>query len=132
METEEYFENYTRFIDSVTADVSKHDELFLPHFQELSAKLNGNFNRLDNAISGLAGESGEVLDVWKKLKYHGLEFDEAKDRFIKELGDVCWYLFQTAYALNVPVNKIIEANIKKLKERHANGFSSEYLTKKGE
>lgn len=131
METKEYFKNYTAFVDSVTADISKHDELFLPHFQELSAKLNGNFTRLDNAVSGLAGESGEVLDVWKKLKFHGLEFDEAKERFIKELGDVCWYLFQAAYALNVPVDEIIDANIEKLKKRHAHGFSPEYMNKKG-
>ncbi len=131
MEIKEYFENYTKFIDSVTADISKHDEMFLPHFESLSAKLNGNFTRLDNAITGLVGESGEVLDVWKKTKYHGLEFKEAKERFIKELGDVCWYLFQTAYALGVPVNEIIDANIEKLKKRHANGFSSEYMHKKG-
>ena len=132
MTLKEYFENYTKFIDSVTAEISKHDELFLPHFQELSKKLNGNFTRLDNAITGLVGESGEVLDVWKKAKYHGLDFEEARSRFIKELGDVCWYLFQTAYALGVPVNEIIDANVEKLKQRHANGFSSAYMKKKGE
>jgi len=132
MDVKEYFENYTEFVDSVTADISKHDEMFLPRFEELSTKLNGNFTRLDNAITGLVGESGEVLDVWKKVKYHNLEFDEAKERFIKELGDVCWYLFQSAYALGVPVNEIIDANIEKLKKRHVNGFSSSYMHKKGD
>lgn len=132
MEVKEYFEDYTKFVDSVTADISKHDEMFLPHFKELSAKLNGNFTRLDNAVTGLVGESGEVMDVWKKVKYHGLEFDEAKVRFVKELGDVCWYLFQTAYALRIPVNELIDKNVEKLKERHANGFSSEYMRRKGE
>lgn len=131
MEVKRYFEEYTKFGDSVTADISKNDEMFLPHFEELSKKLNGNFTRLDNAVTGLVGESGEVMDVWKKVKYHSLEFDEAKERFVKELGDVCWYLFQTAYALGVPLDEIIDNNVKKLKQRHSHGFSAEYLHKKG-
>lgn len=132
METKEYFANYTRFVDSVTSDVSRKDELFVQRFNELSAKLNNNFSRLDNALTGLSSEAGEVLDLWKKVKYHGLDYNqETKDKFIKELGDVCWYLFQTAYALDVPVDEIIDTNINKLQQRHANGFSSEYMHKKG-
>ena len=50
--------------------------------------------------------------------------------FKKELGDVCWYLFQTAYALNMPMDEIIDGNIAKLKQRHAHGFSPEYMQQK--
>jgi len=131
MEVKEYFKNYTDFVDSVTADVSKNDEIFSARFHELSAALNGNYSRLDNAIAGLAGESGEVADLWKKIKYHGLTFDEeTKQKLKKELGDVCWYLFQTAYALNMPMEDIIDSNIEKLKQRHAHGFSSQYMQQK--
>lgn len=131
MEVQKYFAEYTAFIDSVTNETSKDDEIFAHRFRKLSKELNGNYSRLDNAIAGLAGESGEVADVWKKVKYHNLEYTpEVKDKFIKELGDVCWYLFQTAFALGVPVDEIIEQNIEKLKARHTNGFSSEYMKDK--
>ena len=131
MDVKEYFAEYTDFIDSVTNKTSKDDELFANRFQKLSQSLEGNYSRLDNAIAGLVGESGEVADVWKKVKYHDLEYTpEVKDKFIKELGDVCWYLFQTAFALKVPVDEIIRQNIEKLQKRHANGFSSEYMKDK--
>lgn len=131
MEVKEYFKNYTDFVDSVTAEVSKNDTVFAGRFQQLSAQLNGNYSRLDNAIAGLAGESGEVADLWKKIKYHSLEYnEETRQKLKKELGDVCWYLFQTAYALNMSMNEIIDGNIEKLKLRHAKGFSPEYLQQK--
>ena len=133
MEVKEYFKNYTDFVDSVTAEVSKNDTAFVARFQQLSAQLKGNFSRLDNAIAGLAGESGEVADLWKKIKYHSLEYnDETRQKMKKELGDVCWYLFQTAYALNMPMDEIIDGNVAKLKQRHVHGFSPEYMqSKKG-
>lgn len=131
MEVKEYFKNYTDFVDSVTADVSKNDVLFTERFKKLSAQLNGNYSRLDNAIAGLAGESGEVADLWKKIKYHDLAYDdETRQKLKKELGDVCWYLFQTAYALEMPMDEIIDGNIAKLKQRHAHGFSPEYMQQK--
>ena len=131
METKEYFDNYSLFVDGVTSEVSKNDKLFATRFQELSKQLKGNYSRLDSAVAGLAGEAGEVADVWKKIKFHSLEYNkETKDKFIKELGDVCWYVFQTALALEVPVEEIIDRNIEKLKTRHPNGFSAEYMQHK--
>ena len=131
MEEKEYFKYYSRFVDSVTSAISKDDELFIGRVHELSQKLNGNFSRLDNAIAGLAGEAGEVADVWKKIKYHNLEYNaETKDLFIKELGDVCWYLFLTALALDVPFEEIINRNIDKLKKRHPHGFSEAHMVEK--
>jgi hypothetical protein len=91
MEVKEYFKNYTDFVDSVTAEVSKNDALFETRFKQLSMQLNGNYSRLDNAIAGLAGESGEVADLWKKIKYHDLAYDdETRQKLKKELGDVCY------------------------------------------
>ncbi|MBR6355745.1 MAG: nucleoside triphosphate pyrophosphohydrolase family protein [Alphaproteobacteria bacterium] len=131
MEVKEYFKNYTDFVDSVTAEVSKNDAIFAERFKQLSTQLGGNYSRLDNAIAGLAGESGEVADLWKKIKYHDLAYDdETRQKLKKELGDVCWYLFQTAYALGMPMDEIIDGNIAKLKQRHAHGFSPEYMQHK--
>lgn len=127
-DTKKFFSDYSDFILSVTADVSKNDEIFTERFKILSEKLNGRFSRMDNSVAGLAGESGEVADMWKKIKFHGLEYnDETREKLIKELGDICWYLFSVADVLDVSMEEIIHKNIEKLKNRHAHGFSGEYI-----
>ena len=39
---------------------------------------------------GLIGESGELIDLWKKVKIDGHEVE--RERVIEEAGDVLWYL----------------------------------------
>lgn len=131
MKVEEYFTTYCNYVDSVTSETSRQDSLFAERMQELSKLLNGNFARFDNAVTGLAGEAGEVADVWKKIKFMGLEYNnETRDKLVKELGDVCWYLMSAATALGVPLEEIINQNIEKLKSRHPHGFSSAYMQHK--
>lgn len=131
MNVEEYFTTYCNYVDSVTSETSRQDSLFAERMQELSKLLKGNFARFDNAVTGLAGETGEVADVWKKIKFMGLEYnDETRDKLVKELGDVCWYMMSAATALGVPLEEIINQNIEKLKSRHPHGFSSAYMQHK--
>ncbi|MBO6281526.1 MAG: nucleoside triphosphate pyrophosphohydrolase family protein [Alphaproteobacteria bacterium] len=131
MEVKDYFADYSSFIDAVTSDTAKNDALFQTHLKDLSNKLHGNYGRLDHAVTGLTGEAGEVADVWKKIKFMGLEYnEESRQKMIKELGDVCWYLFSIATALNVPVEQIINTNIEKLKARHPHGYSAQYMENK--
>ena len=127
-DTKKFFSDYNDFILSVTADVSKNDEIYTERFKMLSEKLNGRFSRMDNSVAGLAGEAGEVADMWKKINFHGLEYNqETREKLIKELGDICWYLFSVADVLDVSMEEIINKNIEKLKNRHAHGFSGEYI-----
>lgn len=127
-DTKKFFSDYNDFILSVTADVSKNDEIYTERFKMLSEKLNGRFSRMDNSVAGLAGEAGEVADIWKKIKFHWLEYNqETREKLIKELGDICWYLFSVADVLDVSMEEIINKNIEKLKNRHAHGFSGEYM-----
>ena len=44
---------------------------------------------------------------------------------MKELGDIAWYLAETAYALDIPLERVLQGNIDKLKERYPEGFSTE-------
>ena len=78
---------------------------------------------LINAVMGLCGESGEAIDVVKKHLHQGHPLD--KEKLSKELGDIAWYLAETAWALDIPLEKILKANIDKLKKRYPEGFSSE-------
>ena len=88
--------------------------------------LNKELNKKDiliNGVMGLCGESGEVIDIVKKHLSQGHPLD--KEHILDELGDVAWYLAETAYALDTDLNTVLENNIKKLKKRYPNGFDSE-------
>ena len=78
---------------------------------------------LINGVMGLCGESGEAIDIVKKWLAQGHELD--KEKLAKELGDICWYLAETATALDLSLEDIMAANIEKLKKRYPDGFDAE-------
>ena len=78
---------------------------------------------LINSVMGLCGESGEAIDIVKKWLAQGHELD--KEKLAKELGDICWYLAETATILGYDLEDIMAANIEKLKKRSPEGFSSD-------
>ena len=96
-------------------------------YQKLAmTTLNPDLSKKDmliNAVMGLCGESGEAIDIVKKYLHQGHELD--KETLQKELGDIAWYLAEAAYALDVPLDEILEGNIAKLKQRYPQGFDTE-------
>ena len=76
---------------------------------------------LINGVMGLCGEAGEAIDIVKKHLAQGHELD--REHLIKELGDIAWYLAETATALDVSLEEVLQGNIKKLKKRYPEGFS---------
>ena len=78
---------------------------------------------LINGVMGLCGESGEAIDIVKKWLAQGHELD--RDKLLKELGDIAWYLAETATALDLSLEDIFTANIDKLKKRFPDGFDTE-------
>ena len=96
-------------------------------YQKLAmTTLNPALNRKDvliNSVMGLCGESGEAIDIVKKWLAQGHELD--KQKLAKELGDIAWYLAETATALDLDLEDIFQANIEKLKKRYPQGFDSE-------
>lgn len=95
-------------------------------YQELAmTTLNKELSKKDvliNGVMGLCGESGEVIDIVKKYLAQGHKLD--KDKIIDELGDVAWYLAETAYCLDVDLETVLTKNIEKLKKRYSEGFDS--------
>lgn len=96
-------------------------------YQKLAmVTLNKKLTKKDiliNGVMGLCGESGEAIDLVKKHLAHGHDLD--KESLVKELGDIAWYLAETAYALDVSLEEILEKNIEKLKKRYPDGFDEE-------
>ena len=96
-------------------------------YQKLAMKtLNPNLEEKDiliNGVMGLCGESGEVIDIVKKWLAQGHDLD--RDKIIKELGDVAWYIAEIAHVLGVPLEEVLTKNIDKLKARYPEGFSTD-------
>lgn len=99
----------------------------LNEYQSLAmTTLNPALDKKDvliNGVMGLCGEAGEAIDIVKKHLAQGHVLD--RDALIKELGDVAWYLAETAYALDVSLEKVCQRNIDKLRARYPEGFSAE-------
>ncbi len=88
--------------------------------------LNPQLSKQDvliNAVMGLCGESGEAIDIVKKHLHQGHDLD--REKLLKELGDIAWYLAEAAQALDSDLDTIFEGNIAKLKARYPEGFDSE-------
>jgi len=75
---------------------------------------------LINGVMGLCGEAGEAIDLVKKHLAQGHPLD--RERLAQELGDVAWYLAETAHAIGYSLNDIFAKNIEKLKKRYPDGF----------
>ena len=96
-------------------------------YQSLAMRtLNPALSKKDvliNGVMGLCGESGEAIDLVKKHLAQGHALD--REGLIKELGDVAWYLAETAYALDVDLETVLAGNIEKLRRRYPQGFERE-------
>lgn len=81
-------------------------------------------SQLGTSGLGLAGESGEVADIAKKVLFQGKDFD--RDDFIDELSDVLWYLAFAATMCETSLEEIMQVNVAKLQDRYKGGkFSVE-------
>ena len=96
-------------------------------YQQLAmTTLNKEMNKKDmliNGVMGLCGESGEAIDIVKKHLAQGHELD--REKLIKELGDIAWYLAEMATVLDITLEEVLERNIEKLKKRYPEGFDKE-------
>ena len=96
-------------------------------YQKLAmTTLNPDLSQKDiliNAVMGLCGESGEAIDIVKKHLHQGHGLD--REKLLKELGDIAWYLAEAATALDIDLETVLERNIEKLKSRYPEGFSAE-------
>ena len=115
------FDRYSHFVDTVTSDSSKDFVYLADRLVELDQK-GANIERLTTAGVGLAAESGEFLEIVKKMVFQGKPWnDDNRKHLIIELGDVMWYVAQACMALDISFEEVIEGNIKKLEKRYPGG-----------
>jgi hypothetical protein len=121
--TPEYTEDqYALFVESRTSGAGLYMDHLRLRLQELDAQM-GEAPRLLMACIGLASEAGELLDLCKKIVFHGKAWNEAnRAALIKELGDVEWYAQQVRMALQVTRQEVLADNVAKLSARYPDGF----------
>lgn len=99
----------------------------LNEYQQLALRTEAgmlkDYPRIFNGLMGLNGEAGECIDILKKHLFHGHELD--KQHVAKELGDVLWYVAQSADALGYTLEEIAQINVDKLMARYPDGFEVE-------
>ena len=115
------FKRYEKFVDAVTSDSSKDFVYLADRLVELDRK-GANIERLTTSGVGLAAESGEFLEIVKKMVFQGKPWSvDNREHLIIELGDVMWYVAQACMALDISFDEVIEGNIKKLEKRYPGG-----------
>ena len=115
------FDKYSRFVDGVTSDSSKDFVYLADRLVELDRK-GANIERLPTAAVGMSAESGEFLEIVKKMVFQGKPWSvDNREHLIIELGDVMWYVAQACMALDISFDEVIEGNIKKLEKRYPGG-----------
>ena len=123
MDSKTLFEQYRKFVEGVTSEVSSNTDALMARLDELNEEFN--VARMDTACAGIAGEAGEINDLWKKIKFHGKPWNEEnKAKMAAEAGDMFWYLLHLCAVLDISFEDAILANIKKLEARYPGGTFS--------
>ena len=121
------FNNYTRFVNSVTSTQSKESDAFIYRLQELGGDVA--IQRLLTAAVGISAEGGEFMEIVKKMIFQGKPADKDNLEHQKiELGDVMWYVAQACMALEIDMDEVLDTNIKKLEKRYPEGHFSEFYS----
>ena len=118
------FDRYTHFVDAVTSTPSKDFKSLIDRLGELDRE-GANIERLTTASVGLAAESGEFLEIVKKMVFQGKPWNsDNREHLIIELGDVMWYVAQACMALDISFDDVVRGNVKKLEKRYPGGSFS--------
>ena len=119
--------SYTKFVDTLTSSPSKEFEAYINSLTKLK-EAGCDIERLDTAVSGAMAEAGEAMEIVKKLKFQGKEWNEdVRYHLYREAGDLIFYWINFCLALNLDPNEVIAENVRKLESRYPGGsFDAHY------
>jgi NTP pyrophosphatase (non-canonical NTP hydrolase) len=91
--------------------------------EKTMAKLaNGNYDQM-HMVLGIASETGELVDAYKKMFAYGKALDLVNVK--EEIGDLFWYMFNLMRILDLDFEDVLEVNANKLRARYGEEFLSE-------
>ena len=126
---------YQEFVQAVTSKESNDLTTFMNRLDRLDANYeaygsdgeymhgpNVNVPLLLTGAVGLNSESGELIEIVKKMLFQGKPLnDDNLFHMKRELGDIMWYWINTCRALELDPNDVIAENVKKLEARYPGG-----------
>ena len=122
-EVKEFFSTYSDFVTKVTSDPSLEMEALKASLDDIESKSNIEIPRLLTAALGLGSETGEFVEIVKKMLLQGKPASEENIFHMKrELGDIMWYWTTACASLGLDPFEVIMENQKKLEARYGEKF----------
>ena len=122
-EIKEFFSTYTDFVTKVTSDPSMDLESLKKSFIEIEENSDIKTPRLLTAALGLGSETGEFVEIVKKMFLQGKPPSEDNIFHMKrELGDIMWYWVTACASLGLDPYEVISENQEKLAARYGEKF----------
>ena len=122
-EIKKFFTTYTDFVTKVTSDPSIDLEALKKSFNEIEESSDIKTPRLLTAALGLGSETGEFVEIVKKMFLQGKPPSEDNIFHMKrELGDIMWYWVTACAALGLDPYEVISENQEKLAARYGEKF----------
>ena len=125
-EIKSFFSTYTDFVTKVTSDPSIDLDSLKNSFDDIESSSPIKTPRLLTAALGLGSETGEFVEIVKKMFLQGKPPNEDNIFHMKrELGDIMWYWVTACAALNLDPYEVISENQEKLAARYGEKFEVE-------
>ena len=122
-EIKKFFTTYTDFVTKVTSNPSIELDALKESFDEIEEKSGIKTPRLLTAALGLGSETGEFVEIVKKMFLQGKPpSDENIFHMKRELGDIMWYWVTACAALGLDPYEVISENQEKLAARYGEKF----------
>ena len=125
-EVKKFFETYTDFVTKVTSNPSLDLDALSNSFSKIENESSIKTPRLLTAALGLGSETGEFVEIVKKMFLQGKPPNEDNIYHMKrELGDIMWYWVTACAALDLDPYEVISENQEKLAARYGERFEVE-------
>ena len=122
-EIKKFFSTYTDFVTKVTSEPSINLDALKKSFDDIEKNSGIKTPRLLTAALGLGSETGEFVEIVKKMYLQGKPPSEDNIFHMKrELGDIMWYWVTACASLNLDPYEVISENQEKLAARYGEKF----------
>ena len=122
-EVKKFFSTYGDFVKKVTSEPSLDLNALKQSLEDVESKSPIESARLMTAALGLGSETGEFVEIVKKMFLQGKPPSEENIFHMKrELGDIMWYWVTACSALDLDPFEVIKENQDKLEARYGEKF----------
>jgi len=122
-EVKDFFSTYGDFVEKVTSEPSIDLDALKQSFDDVEGSSEIKSARLLTAALGLGSETGEFVEIVKKMVLQGKPASEDNIFHMKrELGDIIWYWTTACASLGLDPFEVISENQKKLEARYGEKF----------